>query len=246
MQFHPSYAYKDFVEGFRPRQATAGDTGIAFELSPGPLRQIADAAREDPGNPYVLIIDEINRANLAKVFDELYFLLEYRDEAISLQYSPGDEFKLPRNLFFIGTMNTADRSIAPVDAAMRRRFYFVPFLPSHTPVDGLLRRWLAREGLPEAPADLLDALNHRIEDDEAKIGPSYLMTERVATANGLERIWRHAILPLLEEMHYGSGIDIQARFGLDALQHSFARDPVDPTPAPPTAPGAAEGDEDGA
>jgi 5-methylcytosine-specific restriction enzyme B len=245
VQFHPSYAYEDFVEGFRPRQATASDTGIAFELTPGPLRQIADAAREDPENPYVLIIDEINRANLAKVFGELYFLLEYRDEAISLQYSPGDEFKLPRNLFFIATMNTADRSIALVDSAMRRRFYFVPFLPNHPPIDGLLRRWLDRKGLPKRPAELLEALNHRIEDEEAKIGPSYLMTERIDTADGLERIWRHAILPLLEEQHYGSGVDVHARFGLDALRHALARESAD-TPSAPTEPGAAEDVEDGA
>ncbi len=230
VQFHPSYAYEDFVEGFRPRQATTGEAGVAFELVPGPLREIARAARDDPDHPYVLIIDEINRANLAKVFGELYFLLEYRDEAISLQYSPTDGFKLPKNLFFIGTMNTADRSIALVDAAMRRRFYFVPFLPSETPVDGLLRRWLAREGLSDEPAALLDALNLRIDDDEAKVGPSYLMTERVDDPRGLERIWRYAIIPLLEEQFYGSEIDVSTRFGLDALLHEVRSDPATSDP----------------
>lgn len=95
-----------------------------FDVSPGPFRLLAERARKDPANPYFLIIDEINRANLAKVFGELYFLLEYREEPITVQYSPHDPFHLPGNLFLIGTMNTADRSIALVDAAMRRRFAF--------------------------------------------------------------------------------------------------------------------------
>jgi len=116
VQFHPSYAYEDFFEGFRPREGA--ERSIAFELVPGPLRELASAADEDRSHPYVLIIDEINRGNLAKVFGELYFLLEYRDHAIQLQYSRETQFKLPPNLFIIGTMNTADRSIALVDAAM--------------------------------------------------------------------------------------------------------------------------------
>ena len=99
-------------------------------------------AADNPTTPYILIIDEINRANLAKVFGELYFLLEYRNESISLQYSPDKEFTLPQNLFIIGTMNTADRSIARIDTAMRRRFAFVELDPRIPPVQGLLGRWL--------------------------------------------------------------------------------------------------------
>jgi 5-methylcytosine-specific restriction protein B len=224
VQFHPSYAYEDFVEGFRP-QAGADGPSVQFELVPGPLRQLADLARADRAHPYILIIDEINRANLAKVFGELYFLLEYRDQSIALQYSPSTTFTLPDNLFVIGTMNTADRSIALVDAAMRRRFYFIPFLPSEEPIKGLLRRWLERRGLDETPADLIEELNRRIDDPEAAIGPSYLMAQSAVTPAGLKRVWRHAILPLLAEQYYGHPIDLERRFGYDSLLRAVTAQP---------------------
>ncbi|MEV1022018.1 DUF4357 domain-containing protein [Streptomyces sp. NPDC050264] len=221
VQFHPSYAYEDFFEGFRPREDP--DTReVAFRLTAGPLRELADLASRE-GNwhiPYFLIIDEINRANLAKVFGELYFLLEYRKKSVRLTYS-GDDFRLPPNLFVIGTMNTADRSIALVDAAMRRRFAFVELSPRTEPTSGLLRRWLDREGFGSRAADLLDALNSRIEEADFRIGPSYLMKKEVHRQGGLERTWRTKILPLLEEHHYGESFDIEKRYGLDALARSI-------------------------
>jgi len=217
VQFHPSYAYEDFFEGLRPRLQQDGSGGVTFDLVPGPLRRMAARALENPSVPYVLIIDEINRANLAKVFGELYFLLEYRGTQVSLQYSE-DEFALPRNLYLIGTMNTADRSIALVDAAMRRRFYFQGLFPTAEPVAGLLRRWLKRQGLPEEAAALLTVLNEVINDDDFAIGPSYLMTKRVSQHGGLERIWRTALQPLLAEHYFGEGRDIEAEFGLVALR----------------------------
>ncbi|MET9845668.1 DUF4357 domain-containing protein [Streptomyces ossamyceticus] len=221
VQFHPSYAYEDFFEGFRP-QEDPQTREVAFRLTAGPLRELADlAARE--GNrhiPHFLIIDEINRANLAKVFGELYFLLEYRNKSVRLTYS-GDDFALPPNLFVIGTMNTADRSIALVDAAMRRRFAFVELSPRTEPTSGLLRRWLGREGHDTEPADLLDALNSRIDEPDFRIGPSYLMKKGVYREGGLERTWRTKILPLLEEHHYGEGVDIEKRYGLAALRESL-------------------------
>lgn len=218
VQFHPSYAYEDFFEGLRPRLQQDGSGGVTFDLVPGPLRRMAARAAANPSAPFVLIIDEINRANLAKVFGELYFLLEYRGTSVSLQYSD-DTFALPRNVYLIGTMNTADRSIALVDAAMRRRFYFQGLFPTNAPIDGLLGRWLARQGLPAEPAALLSALNDTINDDDFAVGPSYLMTKRVADPSGLDRIWRTAILPLLAEHYFGEGRDIDAEFGLAALRH---------------------------
>lgn len=196
VQFHPSYAYEDFFEGYRPT------SGAGFELKPGPMRKIVDQAVENPRDAFVLIIDEINRGNLAKVFGELYFLLEYRDQNVELLYADED-FSLPKNVFIIGTMNTADRSIALVDAAMRRRFAFLPLHPTEAPTRDVLRSWLAHEGHPERVADLLDELNRRIEDPDFKIGPSYFMRSAVHAEGGLERTWRTSILPLLEEHHFG-------------------------------------------
>lgn len=221
VQFHPSYAYEDFFEGFRPQEDP--QTGeVAFRLTAGPLRELADLASRE-GNrhvPHFLIIDEINRANLAKVFGELYFLLEYRNKSVRLTYS-GDDFALPPNLFVIGTMNTADRSIALVDAAMRRRFAFVELSPRTEPTRGLLRRWLAKEGRAAEPADLLEALNARMDDPDFRIGPSYLMKRGVYRDGGLERTWRTKILPLLEEHHYGEGVDVDQRYGLAALRETL-------------------------
>ncbi|MFG3420589.1 McrB family protein [Micromonospora sp. NPDC048063] len=223
IQFHPSYTYEDFFEGFRPE---SGDDGtLRFKLTSGPLRQLADDAREHPSTAYILIIDEINRGNLAKIFGELYFLLEYRDQRIRLQYSPED-FTLPANLYLIGTMNTADRSIALVDVAMRRRFAFVELHPTKPPVSGLLRRWLDREGLSSDAPALLDALNARLADSDYAIGPSYFMRESVhAKPEGLHRVWRHDILPMLVEHHYADDIDVEQRYGLDVLRQSLPHQP---------------------
>ncbi|WP_430781395.1 AAA family ATPase [Actinoplanes sp. G11-F43] len=232
VQFHPSYAYEDFFEGFRPRP---GDTqgSIVFDLVPGPLRRMAALAEADPTRPYILVIDELNRANLAKVFGELYFLLEYRNQSIGLQYSPGEDFALPRNLLVIGTMNTADRSIALVDQAMRRRFDFVPLFPGRSPLVAMLRDWLTANAIPATAADLLDTLNAMLGDPESAIGPSYFMSERARTDAGLQRIWRTAILPLLEERFAGSGVDVHTKYALAPLlaRVKAASSPADGGPA---------------
>jgi 5-methylcytosine-specific restriction protein B len=219
VQFHPSYSYEDFFEGFRP---AVDENGVAtFRLTPGPVRSLAQAAAANPTVPHVLIIDEINRANIAKVFGELYFLLEYRDASVSLQYSPQDEFQLPKNLFIIGTMNTADRSISLVDAAIRRRFSFVELHPSAEPVRGLLDRWVDANQYEDNRGDLLQELNKRIGEDDRdfQIGPSYLMRDSARTREGIARIWNFDVLPLLDEHYYGrlSRAEVRATFGLSAL-----------------------------
>ncbi len=216
VQFHPSYAYEDFVRGFRPTLVN-GQAG--FELRDGPLLQAAEQARTDPDAEHYLVIDEINRGNLAKVFGELYFLLEYRDEKIRLQYQKeGEEdFSLPKNLYIIGTMNTADRSIALVDLALRRRFYFVEFHPDKKPVKNVLRRWL-REKAPgmEWVAACVDLANEGLSDDRhAAIGPSYFMKDGLDEAD-VRRIWKHSVLPYIEERLFGDD-DRLGEFDLDTL-----------------------------
>ncbi|WP_152529339.1 McrB family protein [Nocardiopsis chromatogenes] len=214
VQFHPSFAYEDFVEGLRPQVREDGT--LTYAPEDGPFKRIAEAARHDPGRPYLLVIDEFNRANTAKVFGELYFLLEYRDRRITLPYSRDSaSFSLPKNLFVIGTMNTADRSIALVDSALRRRFAFRPLSPDRAPVDGLLTRWLDENGMDPTPARLLEELNRRVDDSARLIGPSFLMTPRTGSREGLRLVWESEIIPLLEESRYGPGIE--DAFGLEVL-----------------------------
>ena len=222
VQFHPSYSYEDFVEGFRPVVDDQGN--LSYQLTPGPLKMLADAARASPEEPFLLLIDEINRGNLAKIFGELYYLLEYREQSLTLQYGSGegDEFSLPKNLYIIGTMNTADRSIAMVDAAIRRRFNFIEFSPNRAPISGLLESWLNHHDLSDEPARMLEELNRRLDDDDYAIGPSYLMNEDVKSQTGLERIWKYSIMPLLEEHFYGQK-GATDQFELKALQTQVRR-----------------------
>jgi 5-methylcytosine-specific restriction protein B len=224
VQFHPAYTYEDFFEGYRP--LASNDGTIGFELRPGPLRQLVSRAIEHRDQAFVLIIDEINRANLAKVFGELYFLLEYRDDAVELLYSAGDEpFTLPPNIYLIGTMNTADRSIALVDAAIRRRFAFVALDPRVEPTRSLLWRWSKRHGLSYVAAELLEELNRRIDDPDFQIGPSYFMRSFAPDAFAPERlasIWKTDIIPLLEEHFYGQWDAIADRFSFDAIMKATA------------------------
>ena len=219
VQFHPSYAYEDFVQGFRPK--TNESAQIGFELRDGPLLHVANCARDDPAGKHFLIIDEINRGNLAKVLGELYFLLEYRDSEMTLQYSD-EPFSLPQNLYIIGTMNTADRSIALVDLALRRRFYFVEFHPNEEPVKGLLRRWLEKK----APhmgwvADVVDRANEKLDDRHTTIGPSYFMTETLDQEK-VDRIWKHSVLPYIGEQLFGDDARL-GEFALDTLTREAAR-----------------------
>lgn len=214
VQFHPSYAYEDFVEGFRP---SLNDGQPGFELRKGPLRRIALDASQNPEAMHVLVIDEINRGNLAKVFGELYFLLEYRKKDITLQYSD-EPFSLPPNLLIIGTMNTADRSIALVDTALRRRFHFIGFFPDERPISLVLRRWLAANKPDLAwVADVVDRANRELGDRHIGIGPSHFL-RRDLDDEWIELIWEHSILPYIAEQYFGEERQLD-RFGLDTLRY---------------------------
>lgn len=209
VQFHPSTSYEDFFEGYRPA-GTGADGGIRYDLTPGPLARMAEEAAEVP-DQHVMIIDEINRGNLPRVLGELLFLLEYRDETVQTLYRPEEPFSLPDNLWFIGTMNTADRSIALVDAALRRRFHFVPFFPDSGPMAGLLARWLEREGEPAWVGALVDGVNEELktvlQGSHLMLGPSHFMkaygSSPDAQRDRLRRIWEYNIEPFIEDQFFG-------------------------------------------
>jgi 5-methylcytosine-specific restriction protein B len=224
VQFHPSTSYEDFVEGYRPRTDSAGTLG--YDLQDGPLRQIATAATDDPDHTYVLIIDEINRANLPKVFGELLFLLEYRNESVRPLYRPDEPFSLPENLWIIGTMNTADRSIALVDAALRRRFQFIEFAPDvagTNPIAKVLSNWVEQtnQTLTVLP-DIVDTVNNRLNKElgglHLAIGPSYFMRDGIDEAI-LREIWKYQIQPLIDDVFFGEP-EQQDKFGFDEIWNS--------------------------
>ena len=170
-----------------------------------------------------MIIDEINRANLPRVFGELLFLLEYRNEQVRTLYRPDDAFELPEDLWFIGTMNTADRSIALVDAALRRRFHFVPVFPNRGPTEGLLERWLARHGEPawggEFVAQVNDELIEALGGPHLQIGPSHFM-KRELDEEKVRRIWAYNIEPFIEDQFFGDPAQIE-RFRFDTAYRRF-------------------------
>ena len=207
VQFHPSSSYEDFFEGYRPK---ADSGNMTYELTPGPLAEMAERATDAPGQRHVMIIDEINRANLPKVFGELLFLLEYRDESMRTLYRP--DFELPRNLWFIGTMNTADRSIALVDAALRRRFHFIPFFPNRWPIEGVLERWLAANDEPswvgELVAQVNDELDRELGGPHLLLGPSHFMKKDL-DEEAMRRIWKYNIEPFIEDQFFGDREQIE-------------------------------------
>jgi 5-methylcytosine-specific restriction endonuclease McrBC GTP-binding regulatory subunit McrB len=195
VQFHPSYSYEEFVEGLRPQTKNGG---IAFEPHKGVLLRLCAGLTSD-GDYRVLVVDEMDRANLPKVLGELLYMLEYRDKPIDLQYSLG--FRLPKKLLLIGTMNTADRSIRSIDVALRRRFDVFECPPNAA----ILQRYYASR--VNDVADLVagfEALNAALRerlDRHHAIGHAFLMADPM-TPQRLRHIWRHKIGPLIEEYFF--------------------------------------------
>ena len=240
VQFHPSYSYEDFVQGYRPAQREDGS--LAYELKHGPLMRLAYAAMEAEGRDHVLLIDEINRGNLPKILGELLYLLEYRDDEVALMYGEdGERFSLPENLLIVGTMNTADRSIALVDAALRRRFHFIPFFPEEYPLSGLLLRWL-EQNKPDmiGVAGIVERLNFRLRErfgPHLQVGPSYFMQKDLSDVV-LESVWAHDIMPFLEDQLFGHEEEL-ANYTLDSLRkEGSADDRVEGVPTDPGTPDA--------
>ena len=192
VQFHPAYAYEDFIQGIRPHTTAGG--GISYEWTDGVFLRFCRQAQQRQGR-CVLIIDEINRANLSRVLGELLYLLEYRDQSITL--AGGQPFTIPANVRLLGTMNTADRSIALVDHALRRRFAFIALWPEYE----LLRRYHAQTGYDSRNLiALLQRLNSQINDPHYAIGPAFFLRADLPTQ--IEDIWRMEIEPYLEEYFF--------------------------------------------
>ncbi|MFW6031354.1 MAG: DUF2461 family protein [Myxococcota bacterium] len=201
VQFHPSYGYEDFIEGIRPEVDEASE-GVRYLVKPGIFRKLCEEARRRPKLTHVLIIDEINRGNLPRIFGELLYALERRGDPVDLPIS-GKPLRVPSNVILIGTMNSADHSIALVDVALRRRFQFYRLDPDETRLD----RWLAANQ-PDMRwvARLLGLLNEELEkagiERDMWIGHSHFMQPEL-DENRLARIWDRSILPTLEEYFYG-------------------------------------------
>lgn len=220
VQFHPSYSYEDFIEGYRPRTV---DGQLTYEIVDGPLKRIALTAAERKDVTHVLLIDEFNRALVSKVLGELYFLLEYRGTELRLQYSE-TPFTLPTNLVFLATMNTADRSIALVDAALRRRFHFIGFYPDQPPVQGLLRRFLNDNKLGTSLGwlpDAIDRANSMVVDRHVALGPSHFLDPKLTEAQ-VELIWEHSVMPYFEEQFLDEP-DSLRRFELAVIRKTLAK-----------------------
>lgn len=200
IQFHPAYTYEDFIKGIRPNLTDSEN--LIWEFKDGRFIDFCQRAEgETKGDPYILIIDEINRANLSHVFGELMYLLEYRNQAIPL--AGGEElFQIPENIYIIGTMNTADRSIALVDHALRRRFSFIRLNPDYD----ILKEHLIKYGYPaDSLINVLEEINKEINNPNYEIGISFfiLKEEEGETLKvNLTDIWKCEIEPYLEEFFY--------------------------------------------
>jgi MoxR-like ATPase len=238
VQFHESYGYEDFFQGIRPQLLDTYGEVIAPSDAKTPVdkmvyrncagifhRLCQDAAKaEDEDARFVLLIDEINRGKTSRIFGELLYLLEYREEKIKL--ASGDEFEVPRNVYLIGTMNTADRSIALVDYALRRRFKFVPLRPYDNGDAPVLRSWLEAKSISNVDhiVKLYCKLNERVSNINQHfiVGHSYFMTPRLQGETqdaALKEIWASSILPLLSEYQPHRSLDeLTKDYGLEALR----------------------------
>ncbi|MGB1016383.1 MAG: McrB family protein, partial [Nannocystaceae bacterium] len=205
VQFHPSYGYEDFIEGIRP---TPEGTRITYPIVPGVFRDFCDRAAKS-AELHVMVIDEINRGNLPRIFGELLFGLERRGSPVRLSQSR-EQLVIPLNLVVLGTMNTADQSIAVLDMALRRRFHFFRVEPDPE----RLKTWLQREAPKMVPvAKILRELNAKLSERgvarDRWVGHSHFMRPGLDEER-LSLIWRGSILPLMEELFHGQEKVIEA------------------------------------
>lgn len=201
--FHQSFSYEDFIEGIKPK-LDDNDKDVSFEIKDGVFKKLCIKAESDPTNDYAIFIDEINRGNVSAIFGELITLIEddkrigsANEIKVRLPYSKS-EFGVPSNLFIIGTMNTADRSVEALDTALRRRFSFMEIMPEPSLLTNI-------EFNGFNLAEVLEAINERIEvllDRDHTIGHSYFLKLKSGDINGLKSVFANNIIPLLQEYFY--------------------------------------------
>ena len=219
IQFHPAYGYEDFIRGIRPRTDEETEE-LRYEYVSGAFMSFCEKA-EQMGEETrgVMIIDEINRADLARVFGELMYLLEYREEKVRI--AGGKEFAIPLNVRIIGTMNTADRSIALVDHALRRRFAFLELKPDYD----LLGRYHARHETgfdASGLVEILKRINTAIADPHYAIGISYFLDRQIRET--IEQVWKTEIEPYLVE-HFFDQPTMMEGFRWERIEGTVDRAP---------------------
>lgn len=197
--FHQSYGYEEFIQGLRPN--TNSDK-LSFDTVDGVFKKIADKALNDDFNDYVIIIDEINRGNISKIFGELITLIENdkrwgEDNQMSVTLQSGDIFAVPNNLFIIGTMNTADKSISLIDAALRRRFEFMEQIPNAELI--IDTKYPNSKTLKNVLNMINEYLAEELDSTDLLIGHSYFMNK---SEDDLPEILNNNIIPLLYEYFY--------------------------------------------
>ncbi len=220
VQFHPTFSYEEFVEGIKAKTVKVKNRhDVTYQVQDGVLCDFAAQAWKNPGQNFVLVLDELNRGNLPRIFGELLYLLEYRHHKVILPYSRR-EFQLPANLYFLATMNAADRSVSLLDQALRRRFSFLEMPPDKD----LLSNWLRRhspstpESFRDTVVELFEELNSKLSQELGRpfqIGHSYFMVPEL-DENKLQTIWTHQIFPLLEDYFVGQPNRLAA-FDLEKL-----------------------------
>lgn len=224
--FHPSYSYEDFVEGYKPVESGGG--GLDLRLTEGTFLRVCRTAQEEPHQPYLIIIDEINRGNIPKIFGELITLLEKDKRGLQITLPSGRPFVVPPNVYLVGTMNTADRSIRLLDAALRRRFAFIELMPDPSTLAGTTLGELDLGAF-------LEGLNGRIAarlGREKQVGHSFFLKEGkpITTPEEFAERFRQDLLPLLQEYAYEDYRDLAHYLGdrlVDADRQTLVKEIID-------------------
>lgn len=247
VQFHPNYAYEDFIGGIAPQ--ITGNT-LAYTLKEGVFKIFCDQAKNDTDKKYIFIIDEINRADLSSVFGELLYALEKRGQGVSIPNFTENDYKfvIPQNVYLVGTMNNVDKSLVSFDLALRRRFSFVKMMPDLTVLDTMLTGYPVSKNVTNSVEEenlvayigRCEWLNERISTSQTlglnenyQIGQAYFMKIKdflpkiedkgkvIITTLELEKLWEYHLLPLIEEYLGARADETEIKSKLKEIKGAF-------------------------